>query len=86
MGIERLHSAAHAAGFAMVATEDAYEDLEAVSRPVASPSQPVQLQWQPSRGVLVHETPGTRSDWIGVLLGMLGRRPATRRPALTAEA
>jgi hypothetical protein len=90
MGIETLYSAAHAAGFAMVASEDAYEDLEAVAKPAVSLSRPAQLHWQPSRAVLVHEAPnerpGTRGDWIGFLLGMLGRRPATRRPALTAEA
>jgi hypothetical protein len=90
MGIETLYSAAHAAGFAMVGTEEAYEDLEAVAKPAVSPIQPAELQWQPSRGVLMHATPlerpGARGDWIGVLLGMLGRRPAPRRPALTAEA
>jgi hypothetical protein len=71
----------------MVGTEEAYEDLEAVSRPAVG--QPAELHWRPSRGLPVHaishERPG-RSDWIGLLLGMLGRRPATRRPALTVGA
>jgi hypothetical protein len=72
----------------MVGTEEAYEDLEAVPRPAVS--QLAELHWRPSRGVPVHaishETPRVRSDWIGLLLGMLGRRPATRRPALTVGA
>ena len=85
MGIETLYSAAHAAGFAMAAPEEAYEDLE-VQAVVRTPSSSPELQWQPSRGVLVHETPGNRSDWLGMLLALLGRRPAARRPALTAEA
>ena len=85
MGIETLYSAAHAAGFAMAAPEEAYEDLE-VQAVVRAPSASPELQWQPSRGVLVHEAPGNRSDWFGVLLALLGRRPPTRRPALTAEA
>jgi hypothetical protein len=85
MGTETLYSAAHAAGFAMAAPEEAYEDLVALPE-TASPHLPAELQWQPGGCVLVHETPGDRSDWINLLLGLLGRRPATRRPALTAEA
>jgi hypothetical protein len=85
MGIETLYSAAHAAGFAMAAPEEAYEDLVALPV-VQSPSLSPELRWQPSRGVLVHETPVGRSDWMGVLLGLVGRRSPTRRPALTAEA
>jgi hypothetical protein len=85
MGIERLNSAAHAAGFAMVAPEDAYEVLQ-VPLKARSASQSAELQWQPTRSVLVPETPADRSDWISLLLGLLGRRPPARRPALTAEA
>lgn len=85
MGIETLYSAAHAAGFAMAAPEEAYEDL-AAQAVVRTPSASPELRWQPSRGVLVHETPSDRSDWIGMLLALIGRRPPTRRPALTAEA
>jgi hypothetical protein len=86
MGIETLYIAAHAAGFAMAAPEDAYEDLVALPK-TASPSPSAELQWQPGRSVLVPETPGgDRSDWIGLLRGLIGRRPAPRRAALTAEA
>ena len=83
MGIETLYSAAHAAGFAMAAPEEAYEDLQALPM-VQSPSP--ELQWQRSRGVLLHGTPTHRGDWTALLMGLLGRRPPTRRPALTAEA
>jgi hypothetical protein len=90
MGIETLNSAAHAAGFAMAAPEEAYEDLEALPSRVDSPARVAEAQWQQSRGVLVHEkvhaTAGPRTDWLGLLLSLVGRRPATRRPALTAEA
>jgi hypothetical protein len=85
MGIETLYSAAHAAGFAMAAPEEAYEDLQALPM-VQSASPSVELQWQRSRGVLVPGTPTYRSDWTALLLGLLGRRPPTRRPALTAQA
>lgn len=87
MGIETLNSAAHAAGFAMAAPEEAYEDLEALPTRAESPARQAELQWQPSRGVLVQERPADRSgDWMSLLLGLLGRRPAARRAALTAEA
>jgi hypothetical protein len=89
MGIETLYSAAYAAGFAMAAPEEAYEDLVALPMP-ASASLAAELPWQPDRGVLVYEktraTPRARSDWMGVLLGLFGRRSPTRRPVLTAEA
>jgi hypothetical protein len=85
MGIETLYIAAHAAGFAMAAPEEAYEDLQAL--PMAqTPTLSPELQWQPSPGVLMHEAPVGRSDWMSVLLGLIGRRSPTRRPALTAEA
>jgi hypothetical protein len=90
MGIETLNCAAHAAGFAMAAPEEAYEDLEALPPTVvATPersSRLTELQWQPGHGVLLHERPAERGDWIGVLLSLFGRRPAARRPALTVEA
>jgi hypothetical protein len=90
MGIETLNSAVHAAGFAMAAPEEAYEDLEALPQTVlATPgrsSRLTELQWQPSRGVLLHEKPADRGDWMGALLSLFGRRAAPRRPALTAEA
>jgi hypothetical protein len=69
----------------MAAPEEAYEDLVALPETV-SPSLSAELQWQPGRSVLVHETPVDHSDWISLLLGLLGRRPAARRPALTAQA
>jgi hypothetical protein len=90
MGIETLNSAARAAGFAMAAPEEAYEDLEALPHTGVAPpersSRLTELHWQPNRGVLLHEKPAERGDWMGVLLSFFGRRTAPRRPALTAEA
>jgi hypothetical protein len=82
MGIERLNSAAHAAGFAMAGTEEAYEDLG------AEPDGHLmaETRWQPSRAVLVPGSPTDATDWLSLLLGLFGRRAPARRPALTAEA
>jgi hypothetical protein len=85
MGIETLYSAAHAAGFAMAAPEESYEDLAAVPRAGPAGSR-TELPWQPSRAVLINETRADRSDWLGTLLGLVGRRTPPRRPALSAEA
>ena len=90
MGIETLNNAAYAAGFAMAAPEEAYEDLEALPFRVKGQAGSPELQWQSGRGVLLHHhgepSISARSDWFGLLLGMLGRRPPARRPALTAGA
>jgi hypothetical protein len=69
----------------MVAPEDAYECPVAMPK-AGSPSRAAELQWQPTRRVMVPDTPAKRGDWISLLLGLLGRRPPARRPALTAEA
>jgi hypothetical protein len=93
MGIETLYSAAYAAGFAMAAPEESYDDIRAEPRLGMS----VEAQWQPSRAVLARKMPGDgagprpprtgwSADWLGLVLGLLGRRPPARRPALTAEA
>jgi hypothetical protein len=85
MGIETLHNAAHAAGFAMAAPEEAYEDL--IAEPGFGRSAlPMEAQWQPTRAVLINEAPNDRADWAGFLLALFGRRAPRRRAVLTAEA
>ncbi len=69
----------------MVAPEDAYDVLQ-IAPEARSLSRSAELQWQPARGLLVQGTRVSRSDWMSLLLGLLGRRAPARRPALTAEA
>ncbi len=79
MGIETLNNAAHAAGFAMAAPEEPFEDFSAE---IGSST----AQRQPSRAILAQGALGDRADWVSLFLGLFGRRPPARRPALTAEA
>jgi hypothetical protein len=67
MGIEQLNSAVWAAGFAMAASEDDYEDGCAIV-------PPVETQWTPSRAILVRERAVERTDWVRALLALFGRR------------
>jgi hypothetical protein len=67
MGTEQLNSAAWAAGFAMAASEDEYEDGCAVV-------QPVETQWTPGWAIMVRERDVERADWLRALLGLFGRR------------
>ena len=67
MGIEQLNSAAWAAGFAMAASEDDYEDGCVVARPL-------ETQWTPGQAIMVRERDVQRADWVRTLLGLFGRR------------
>jgi hypothetical protein len=79
MGIEQLNNAAWAAGFAMAASEDDYEEGCVIV-------QAVETQWTPSRtpdrtpdGTTGRTTPVRepeveRVDWVKTLLAAVGRR------------
>jgi hypothetical protein len=67
MGIEQLNSAAWAAGFAMAASEDDYEDGCAVV-------QPLETRWTTGRAIMVREPAAERTDWVRALLGLVARR------------
>lgn len=91
MGIETLYTAAYAAGFAMATIEEDFEELAAAPRApnaAAVKAAAVGARWQPSRALLLHETPhgADKTDWVSLFLGLLGRRVPARRAALTAEA
>jgi hypothetical protein len=70
MGIETLNSAARAAGFAMAASEDAFDDAVGLTEATAD------AKWRPGEAVLMRESPVDRADWIKILLGYFhfGRR------------
>ncbi|HEY1246578.1 MAG TPA: hypothetical protein VGF29_17265 [Hyphomicrobiaceae bacterium] len=76
MGIEKLNSAAWAAGFAMAASEDAFEDAVRLTEATA------EGQWRPGEAVLVRESSADRADWIKALFGYLHLR--RRAPVSTA--
>jgi hypothetical protein len=67
MGIETLNSAARAAGFAMAASEDAFDDAVRVS-------EAAEIHWRPGEAVLVR--PMEKADWLRALFGFFhfGRR------------
>jgi hypothetical protein len=67
MGIETLNSAARAAGFAMAASDDAFEDIGCGRR---APD----AQWRPGEAVMVREAPPARVEWLRLVFGLLGRR------------
>ena len=67
MGIEQLNSAAWAAGFAMAASEDDYQDGCVVVGPP-------EAQWTPGQAIMVRERDVERADWVRALLGLFGRR------------
>ncbi len=67
MGIEQLNSAVLAAGFAMAASEDDYEDGCVVVQPAAT-------QWMPGQALMVRGRDADRADWVRALLGLFGRR------------
>ena len=71
MGIEQLNSAAWAAGFAMAASEDDYQDGCVV---VGPPEAQWTLQWTSGQAVMVRERDVERVDWVRALLGLFGRR------------
>ncbi|MBO0763038.1 MAG: hypothetical protein J2P50_00350 [Hyphomicrobiaceae bacterium] len=61
MGIETLNSAAWAAGFAMAASEDAFDDAVRVKEEAAD------TDWRPREAVLVR--PVEKSDRLKALFG-----------------
>jgi hypothetical protein len=72
MGIETLNSAARAAGFAMAASDEPYEEIGADAKAV-------ETQWRPGEAVLLDGPPkfGRRPgivDWVKGALGLFGRR------------
>jgi hypothetical protein len=67
MGNEQLNSAARAAGFAMAASEDEYQDG-------CVTVLPAEAQWTPGTVVMVRERRSERADWMRALLALLGRR------------
>jgi hypothetical protein len=70
MGIETLNSAARAAGFAMAASEDAFDDAVGLTGATG------EAQWRPGQTVVVRESTVDRADWIKALFGYFhfGRR------------
>jgi hypothetical protein len=67
--MEALNNAARAAGFAMAACDEPYEELRVEPKPA-------ETQWRPGEAVLPHGTePGLRAvDWMRSLFGLFGRR------------
>ena len=69
MGMETLNSAARAAGFAMAASDEPYEQAARIKIET--------VQWRPAEPLLLAPT-GPRanrtSDWRTVFWSMLGRR------------
>jgi hypothetical protein len=71
MGIERLNSAARAAGFAMAGTEETFDDVEQVLR------EP-DVQWRPGEAVLIRDRPQAATEWVRAVLTLFGlRAPAS---------
>jgi hypothetical protein len=75
MGIETLHTAARAAGFAMAASDDAAEEKKAEVKAEAEPES-----WRSGETVLLaQDTPDAKpvpstADWLKSLFGISGRR------------
>ena len=70
MGIERLNSAARAAGFAMAASEEPYAEIKAEAKTA-------ETQWRPGEAVLPSEPARTGlriGEWMRSMLGLFGRR------------
>jgi hypothetical protein len=67
--METLNNAAHAAGFAMAASDDPHETVRTETKTEAS-------QWRPGEAVLRQDVPrpGRVGDWARSLLGLFGRR------------
>jgi hypothetical protein len=71
MGMETLNSAARAAGFAMAASDEPYQQAET--------GKTENAEWRPGEAVLrtvpVRQQPHHRTgDWLKGLLGLFGRR------------
>jgi hypothetical protein len=69
--MEKLNNAARAAGFAMAASDEPYEDVEAQGKDTEASG------WRPNEAVLLAPTPIAhrhRGDWIRAMLSLFGRR------------
>lgn len=70
MGMETLNNAAHAAGFAMAASDDPYEAVRTETKP---------SDWRAGEPVLRHVEPADqrasrKGEWARSLFGLFGRR------------
>lgn len=70
MGMETLNSAARAAGFAMAASDEPYEEVKAEAQVDAA-------SWRPSQAVMLTSDkvgrPLRMGDWFRNVLGFFGR-------------
>ncbi len=71
MGMETLNSAARAAGFAMAASDEPYEEVKTEVKVETT-------GWRPSEAAMLTSTNPTPShkagDWFRTMLGLFGRR------------
>lgn len=67
MGIEKLNSAARAAGFAMAASDELYDD------PKPQHQEEAREDWRPAGPVLLRPATIER-HWLRSMLGFFGRR------------
>jgi len=71
MGMETLNNAARAAGFAMAASDEPYEEVKTEVKVEAT-------GWRPSEAVMLTPArlarPHKASDWFRTMLGLFGRR------------
>ena len=71
MGMETLNSAARAAGFAMAASDEPYEEVKTEVKVETT-------AWRPSEAVMLTasnvERPHKAGDWLRTMLGVFGRR------------
>ena len=70
MGMETLNNAARAAGFAMAASDEPYEQVKAEGKPVPA--------WRPSEALVLPaaslQAPHRSAEWLRSMLGFFGRR------------
>ena len=71
MGMETLNNAARAAGFAMAASDEPYEEVKTEVKVETT-------GWRPSEAVMLTsaklERPHKAGDWFRTVLGFVGRR------------
>ncbi len=75
MGMETLNNAAHAAGFAMVGSDDLFDEPKVEAKLE-------EKSWRPGEAVLLHAPPkegqakphASMTEWIRGMLGVSGRR------------
>ncbi len=69
MGMETLNSAARAAGFAMAASDEPYEEVKAEVK--------AETAWRPGDGLMsapAVERANRSGDWFKSMFGLFGRR------------